>query len=479
MDFLDRKAREKIGFNFVLDNISIYSVFGRELIKILEPVKNRESLLQEYNNVDKFISIIKSEKLFCRITHNLQSYKDIRNSFKKINKDEILDEVELFEVKSWVILFEELKSLYNEAGINIEEIVFSDFSEVFALLNPEKAKTTTFCLYDDYSEKLKNIRESKRQIEKSIYKEKDNREKLLEERRLIVNEEKEEELLVRKNITIKLKPFSCSLLESAALIGKIDMLLTKAKMAVDFKLCKPVISKDIKLKITDGINPLVEKEVTKEGGRFSPVSIELYSGASIITGANMGGKTVALSITALNYLLASMGFYVFAQYFEFYPLEFVSFLSEEGQSLSNGLSTFGSEVVELKKILEKLKKGTGLVILDEFARGTNPAEGSRLTKALVEYLNKFSSICVLSTHYDGVAKHAKQHYQVRGLKNVDFNALKKETKEEKDFLALINRLMDYTLEKVDSSEAVPRDAAKICSLLGIDEEIVNSLSVEN
>lgn len=479
LKFLDKKILDKIGFNYVIDNLCISSVFGRDILKNIEPIADKEQLLDEYVSVEKFISIAKSDKLYYNFTDLLKRFKDIRNTFKRIKNGEILDEVELFEVKNYAVLFGEFKKLYETANINVEKIIINDFYEVFSLLNPQKTQITSFYIYEEYSEKLKIIRENKKNIEYRIYREKENAEKLLKERSFIVNEEKAEEFEVRKELSCKLRIFAEPLLESTLCVGKIDILIAKAKLAVSYNMCKPSIKDEIKLKIKNGVNPMARAEVLKKNGRFYPISLEVFSGSAVITGANMGGKTVALSIAALNYLLAHMGFYVFCEEFEFYPLDFMYFLSEDGQSMQSGLSTFGSEVLQLKNILNDIKSKNGLVILDEFARGTNPAEGNRLTKGLVKYLNKFSSISILATHYDGPAKYAKVHYQVTGLKNVDFEQLKKFETNEESFLMQINRLMDYTVEKVGKETEVPKDALKICSLIGIDKEIIELAQKEH
>jgi hypothetical protein len=91
---------------------------------------------------------------------------------------------------------------------------------------------------------------------------------------------------------------------------------------------------------------------------------------------------------------------------------------------------------------------------------------------LILYLNRFSSISILSTHYDGVCTLAKQHYQIKGLKAVDFKTLKNSLNLEEDKLKLINSLMDYTLEKVEKTALIPKDALNICSLLGVNSEFI-------
>lgn len=470
MTFLEDEAKKKIGFYYVMDKVEVSSVFGKEAFAALEIVASKEELLHEYENIEECIN---KKEYFNQFENIFMRFRDIKNTFKRSKAGKVLDEVELFEIKNFAILSSEINALYIASKFNLKGISLCDFDEIYKLLNPMENKSSSFFIYDEYSLKLSEIRDKKGKIEKLIYKEKDvsRREQLLKDRAEIVNHEKEEEFSIRKNLTSEISKYADKLIESTYMLGKLDVTIAKAKYAAYCKLCKPVFSD--KIKIVNGINPMVKEKVEKKGGSFKPITLELLKGTTVITGANMGGKTVALSITALNYILAYMGFYVFADSFEFVPLDFMCFLSEDAESLQNGLSTFGGEVIKLKRIIEKLKDKKGFIIFDEFARGTNPEEGSNITKALVKYLGKFDSIAVLSTHYDGVCSLADVHYQVKGLKNVDLSAIRDIEKEE-EFLMLINKYMDYSLEKVEKGTAIPKDALNICALMGLNREIIDT-----
>ncbi|MCD2346420.1 lysine 5,6-aminomutase reactivase ATPase KamC [Clostridium guangxiense] len=470
MTFLEDKAKKKIGFYYVMDRFNVSSVFGKETFAALKPITSKEELLDEYENIEKCIN---KQNCFDQFENILMRFRDIKNTFRRSKTGNILDEVELFEIKNFVILSSEINNLYEAFEFNLKGIKLCDFDEIYKLLNPIENRSSSFFIYDEYSIKLSKIRDKKRKIEKFIYKEKNSskRVQLLKDRAEVVNHEKEEEFAIRKSLTNEISKYADKLIKSTYMLGKLDVIIAKTQCAFDYKLCRPVLSN--KIKIVNGINPMVKDKVEKKGGSFKPITLELLKGTTVITGANMGGKTVALSITALNYLLAYMGFYVFADSFEFAPLDFMCFLSEDAESLQNGLSTFGGEVIKLKRILDELKDKKGFIIFDEFARGTNPEEGSNITKALVKYLGKFDSIVVLSTHYDGVCSFADVHYQVKGLKNVDISVIKDIEKEE-EFLMLINRYMDYSLEKVEKGTAIPKDALNICTLMGLDNEIINT-----
>ena len=175
-----------------------------------------------------------------------------------------------------------------------------------------------------------------------------------------------------------------------------------------------------------------------------------------------------------EFITWSNGFFVFAEKAQFSILDFIHFVSDDMQSISKGLSTFGAEIIKLKEVVECVKRENGFIALDEFARGTNPQEGYYLVKALSKYLTKFNSVSLISTHYDGVAQDNMNHYQVVGLKNVDFNALKYKIDLNKTHsVEIIQEHMEYTLEKVSKENKVPKDALNIAVLLGLDNEIVD------
>ena len=111
----------------------------------------------------------------------------------------------------------------------------------------------------------------------------------------------------------------------------------------------------------------------------------------------------------------------------------------------------------------------GIDGVDEFARGTNPKEGQKFVRALAKYLNEKPSISIITTHFDSVVESNMKHYQVVGLKNLDFENLKNRLKANNS-LELIQDNMDFTLEESIETE-VPKDALNIAKLIGLDDEI--------
>ena len=135
---------------------------------------------------------------------------------------------------------------------------------------------------------------------------------------------------------------------------------------------------ETELELTDMINPEICDLLSEQGRSFVPVSIRLEQGATVITGANMGGKSVAMKTVALNALLLQAGFLVCAKKARMPLFHSVKMLFDDLQSIQSGLSGFGSEIVQFQKALTEVEKGYSLFLLDEFARGTNPDEGAAI-----------------------------------------------------------------------------------------------------
>jgi dsDNA-specific endonuclease/ATPase MutS2 len=478
MKFLDGQQREQIGFSFIMDKLCIVTPFGLQERKNIRPFKVSETnkLIHELDSIEFIIKSMNYHKAeYSQVVRIFYKLKDIRNSVERCSKVETLDEVELYEIKYFSMLVKELKTVLNKIQIHIEEVKLTSLDEIISLLDPNSTGISTFYVYDEYSKILKQTRQKKRQVEKEIFAATSQeclRELKLERLDLVIEEE-EEELRVRKELTLKISEKITLINRNIKAIGLLDFLIAKANLAIVYNGTRPQICNEMRISLTEAVNPEIKNILENGKKTFTPVSIELNSGTTIITGANMGGKSVTLKTIVLNLLLGQMGFFVFAQRAQFPILDFIHFVSDDMQSISKGLSTFGAEIIKLKEIVECIKEGNGFTALDEFARGTNPKEGYYLVKSLCKYFADFKSVSLVSTHYDGVVLENMEHYQVMGLKNVDFDSLKYKIDEDKTLsVEIIQEHMQYKLEKVTKENKVPKDALNIAMLLGLENDIV-------
>ena len=163
--------------------------------------------------------------------------------------------------------------------------------------------------------------------------------------------EDSEETKVRRSMGQALAPLAGDLLEDADTAGRLDFIIQKALFAVRYGGILPEIT-DGELELTDMINPELCDLLEQKGRSFVPVSIRLEQGATVITGANMGGKSVVMKTVALNVLLLQAGFLVCAREARMPLFYSVKMLFDDLQSIQSGLSGFGSEIVEFQKAVE-------------------------------------------------------------------------------------------------------------------------------
>lgn len=426
-------------------------------------------------------SLKKSKDVYENIQYEFCKVKNIKNTIVRLENKNILDELELFEIKNFAINVNKIMQYYSKLNINVDYINFKSLGKVVKLLDPEDLKLTTFQIYGSYSKQLLRIRQNKLNVEKEIFSstEMENIEKLKKKRLEIVIQEEEEVLKIRKALTEQLYNYLIDVKENITNIGKLDLLIAKADLAIKYNAIKPSINEDNKIYFKELVNPNIQRILDSQGKQYIPISIEIDNKITIISGANMGGKSVSMKTIALNLYLFQCGFFVFAKEANLCILDFIYLVSDDMQDINKGLSTFGAEIIKLKEITKLIKIRDGFIALDEFARGTNPIEGRLLLKSICEYFKQYNSISLISTHLDDININDVDYYQVIGLKNVNFEGLKRQIDlrigkdKSSNGVKILQEYMDYRMEKVSKETKVPKDAINICKLLGLDNEIIN------
>ena len=176
---------------------------------------------------------------------------------------------------------------------------------------------------------------------------------------------------------------------------EIDVLLAKARMALEMKAFKPSVSYDGSFSLVRARHPLIDP------AKCVPVDIALGKDydSLIITGPNTGGKTVTLKTAGLLCAMAQCGFLIPADE-RSEVCVFQEYLVDIGdeQSIEQSLSTFSGHMTKITGILQLAAPGT-LVLLDELGAGTDPAEGAALAVAIIEDLRRRGVLLMATTHY--------------------------------------------------------------------------------
>lgn len=454
--FLSQKQREEIGFNFVINKLDVLSVYGNELLNTQSPYQSTKLLNEEFSRIELVKSYLTDEyRLMNESEIYLARIKNIDSILTGLDLV-CLDEVDIFEIKKFTFNVIKLNTCYKKIYGLINSFTFFNFSELFNFLDQDLSNMPFFSLYDQYSEKMADLR---RQVKNNELNEKE-----LEELKI---ELKNEELEVRIMITNYIAKYQDDLIATTKQIAYVDLLIAKAKLALEYNLNKPMIYNDIEL--IDSYNPLVKKIVESNGYKYTPLNIELKKDIQLVTGSNMSGKSVTLKNIILNALCFQYGIFPFAKGAKFPILDYIVYISDELQDVENSLSSFGKEVHVLSETLEFIKNKNGLIVLDEFARGTNPIEAKMIVVGLCKYLKKQEAYCILSTHLDLHLDIDYTHYQVAGLSNFDEDLV---TSDD------ILRVMDYSLIKVDAHTKVPNDAFKVMNFLNSNRELKELIKKE-
>ena len=176
---------------------------------------------------------------------------------------------------------------------------------------------------------------------------------------------------------------------------KIDLLLAKARLAIEQGAFMPAVSDTIHFKLNKARHPLIDKK------KVVPVDIALGDeyDTLVITGPNTGGKTVSLKTAGLLNAMAQYGFLIPAHESSV-VCNFREYLVDIGdeQSIEQSLSTFSGHMKRISGILELAGHGT-LALLDELGAGTDPAEGAALAVSILEQLRRQGSLLMATTHY--------------------------------------------------------------------------------
>jgi DNA mismatch repair protein MutS2 len=227
------------------------------------------------------------------------------------------------------------------------------------------------------------------------------------------DEVNEEILKILNLLTEQMRKHLGLLEQTAKVIGFLDSILARARFSQSYRCTLPRMNQEGVLGIVEGRHPLLQKTLQGQGKEVVPISLKLDSSQQIqvISGPNMGGKTVALKTVGLLTLMALSGIPVPAVSAECCVFQQVLADIGDRQSIAENLSTFSSHLLNIRSILETVSP-PALVLLDELGTGTDPAEGSALGVAIVENLRRKGVMVVVTTHLNGLKMYASRTLHV-------------------------------------------------------------------
>ena len=405
------------GLRFILDELCTHSSYSRKLLLESTMMHDRESIEKSYSVLKEFYHVVENDdnkNAIQTLQFKLCKLKDINNTISRLSSSTVIDDIELYEVKSLALLSADVKNILEKLNlINVIEIPTLD--DVVKILDPDGLRIATFYIYDSYSEELAVLR--KKLKEKDFYQEE------------IYNKVMEVEDAIRAKLSEALKPFVHDLCEALNALADVDLNLAKALQMKELGLCFPTISNDNVATYKGIFHPEVKNILDKEKREYQKVDIQFGMKPVIIMGANMGGKTIVLKTLAMSQYLMQFGFGIPADSAEMMIYDEIFCLTTDDQSLNKGLSSFAAEMKNIDAVIKASHDDKKiLALIDEPARSTNPTEGTALVSSLVKLLQDKAMSLIIVTHYN-IKTYNNKCLRVKGLENGKMNYELVETHE--------------------------------------------------
>jgi DNA mismatch repair protein MutS len=269
------------------------------------------------------------------------------------------------------------------------------------------------------------------------------------------------EVEIYSELVTKLLEYTLEIQSVADFIAFIDCITSFSFLSLKNSYVQPTLLDSNQILIKDGRHPVVEDLLNM--GTFVPNSTDLSEDnqLDIITGPNMGGKSVYLRQVALICLLNQIGCFVPAKYAELCVLDKIFVRSGASDMVFEGLSTFMVEMIETSYILNNLKPKS-LIIMDEIGRGTSTFDGISIARSVAQYLvdnpMNLKPLTLFATHYFELQTLAQEYSAIHNY-TVSVENIENEV---------------VFLHKIIPGKAKSSFGIEVAKLAGVPKEVVDS-----
>jgi DNA mismatch repair protein MutS2 len=221
--------------------------------------------------------------------------------------------------------------------------------------------------------------------------------------------ERREVVKVLTSLTDVLRPHLPEIREAFRVLGVLDFIRAKARVAISLQACKPVLHASPLLEWHHARHPLLMLTHVKSGKPVVPLNILLDDSQRmlLISGPNAGGKSVCLKTVGLLQLMLQSGLLVpLADHSRVGIFKDLFIDIGDEQSIENDLSTYSSHLTNMEYFL-RMAERRSLVLIDEFGTGTEPQFGGAIAEAILDRLITQRAMGVITTHYTNLKKYAE------------------------------------------------------------------------
>ncbi|MCA9728845.1 MAG: Smr/MutS family protein, partial [Candidatus Eisenbacteria bacterium] len=231
------------------------------------------------------------------------------------------------------------------------------------------------------------------------------------------------EVRVLAELTQALRDRGSALERAYEAVGACDAVRAGAKLALTLRAEAPELTERT-LRVVQGRHPLLADAEMRGGARVVPLDlvIEADRPVLLVSGPNMGGKTVALKTVGLLVLMARAGLHVPAAPGTELPLvdEVFVDLGDE-QSIEDDLSTFAGHLKNVGAMWDRATRDS-LVLMDELGGATDPEEGAALATALLDEMGRRGALTVATTHLTSLKLFVQERAEMQNAA-MEFDAV--------------------------------------------------------
>ncbi len=236
---------------------------------------------------------------------------------------------------------------------------------------------------------------------------------------LLHNREKREEEAVLRRLTDLVRNHLDEIRLTLATLAELDAIQAKVRFAEEFRAREPIWRTKGGVDFRQARHPLLVKNRRDDAAAPDVVPIDLELSPErrflIISGANAGGKTVALKTLGLLSLMVQSGIPIpVDEGSDFCPFAAVFADIGDPQNLQQSLSTFSAHLKRALTMLADLPE-RALILLDELGTATDPTEGGALALALLQAFYQRGAYGAATTHLPILKSFAQK---TEGFENV-------------------------------------------------------------
>jgi len=260
----------------------------------------------------------------------------------------------------------------------------------------------------------------------------------------------------------KILSWSDSIETLSHFVKLLDIVVTKAKLAVDYKYCKPEIKEHEKsfFEAKNMRHLLIEHIQEDEIYTPNDVCLGKSMDGVLLFGTNAVGKSSLIKSIGICTIMAQAGMYVPCSKYVFNPYKSLYTRILGNDDIFKGLSSFAVEMSELKSILKADENS--LILGDELCRGTEFNSAIRIFVSGLMMLNKKKCSHIFATHFHEITK-------MREISNLESLCMKHmEVQFNRELGTLVyNR-------KLKDGPGTNNYGLLVCKSLGLPEEFIKT-----